>query len=45
MQNNAEKDLRRITNKNIDLIEEGSLEPYAVEGINRDKKLIYERGI
>ena len=36
-------DLRRLTGKNIDLIEEGTLEPYAIESVNRDKKLIYER--
>ena len=37
-------DLRRITGKNIDLVEEGTLEPYAVESVDKDKKLIYERG-
>ena len=36
-------DLRRLTGKNIDLIEEGTLEPYAEESVNRDKKLFYER--
>ena len=27
----------------IDLVEEGTLKPFAVESVNRDKKLIYER--
>lgn len=36
-------DLCRITGRNVDLIEEGTLEPFAVESVNRDKKLIYER--
>jgi predicted nucleotidyltransferase len=36
-------DLRRITGRNVDLIEEGTLEPYAAKTGNRDKILIYER--
>ena len=36
-------DLRRITGRNVDLIEEGTLEPYAAKTANRDKILIYER--
>ena len=36
-------DLRRITGHNVDLIEEGTLEPYAAKTVNRDKILIYER--
>lgn len=36
-------DLRRLTGRNVDLVEDGTLEPYAVESANRDKKLIYER--
>ncbi|MBO7594890.1 MAG: nucleotidyltransferase domain-containing protein [Salinivirgaceae bacterium] len=36
-------DLCRITGRNVDLVEDGTLEPYAVESVNRDKKLIYER--
>jgi len=27
----------------VDLVEEGTLRPWAVESVNRDKKLIYER--
>ena len=36
-------DLQRLTGRHVDLIENGTLEPYAVESANRDKKLIYER--
>lgn len=36
-------DLRRLTGKNVELVEEGTLEPYAEESVNRDKKLFYER--
>ena len=36
-------DLRNLLGKDVDLIEEGSLRPYAIESVNRDKKLIYER--
>ena len=28
---------------NVDLVEEGTLLPFAVESANRDKKLVYER--
>ena len=27
----------------VDLVEEGTLKPFAVESANRDKKLVYER--
>ena len=36
-------DLRKLTGRNVDLVEEGTLEPYALESVNRDRKLIYER--
>ena len=36
-------DLKELLGKEIDLVEEGSLRPYAAESANRDKKLIYER--
>ena len=36
-------DLEDITGHKIDLVEEGTLKPFAVESVNRDKRLIYER--
>lgn len=36
-------DLERILNRPVDLIEDGTLLPFAVESANRDKRLIYER--
>ncbi|MBO7660331.1 MAG: nucleotidyltransferase domain-containing protein [Bacteroidaceae bacterium] len=36
-------DLKELLGREIDLVEEGSLRPYAAESANRDKKLIYER--
>ena len=36
-------DLQELLGRNVDLIEEGSLRPYAAETATRDKKLIYER--
>lgn len=36
-------DLKDLLGRDVDLIEDGSLRPYAVESANRDKKLIYER--
>ena len=36
-------ELRELLGKNVDLVEEGSLRPYAAESANRDRKLIYER--
>ena len=36
-------DLKEILGREVDLVEEGSLRPYAVESANRDKILIYER--
>ena len=35
-------DLKELLGREIDLVEEGSLRPYAAESANRDKKLIYE---
>ena len=36
-------DLEDLTGHKIDLVEEGTLKPFAVESVNRDKKLIYAR--
>lgn len=36
-------ELEKSTGRQIDLIEEGCLMPFAVESANRDKKLIYAR--
>jgi hypothetical protein len=36
-------DLEDLTGQKIDLVEEGTLKPFAVESVNRDKKLIYAR--
>ena len=36
-------DLEDLLNCEVDLVEEGSLRPWAVESVNHDKKLIYER--
>ena len=36
-------DLQELLGRNVDLVEEGSLRPYAAESANRDKILIYER--
>lgn len=36
-------DLKELLGREVDLIEEGSLRPYAVESANRDRILIYER--
>ena len=36
-------DLRELLGRNVDLVVEGTLRPYAAESANRDKKLIYER--
>ena len=36
-------DLTEILGKDIDLVREGTLLPFAVESANRDKILIYER--
>lgn len=36
-------DLKKLLGHEVDLIEEGTLRPYAEVTANRDKKLIYER--
>lgn len=36
-------DLEDLLNCEVDLVEEGTLRPWAVESVNRNKKLIYER--
>ncbi len=36
-------DLEELLDRPVDLIEDGTLLPFAVESANRDKKLIYER--
>lgn len=36
-------DLRKLTGKRIDLVEEGQLKPFAVSDVEMDKILIYER--
>ena len=36
-------DLTELLGKNIDLVREGTLLPFAVDSANRDKILIYER--
>ena len=36
-------ELERSTGRRVDLIEDGCLLPFAVESVNRDKRLIYER--
>lgn len=36
-------DLEDLLNCDVDLVEDGTLRPWAVETVNRDRKLIYER--
>ena len=36
-------DLEELLGRRVDIVEEGTLLPFAVESANRDKKLIYER--
>ena len=36
-------DLEEIVGKELDLVEEGTLRPWAVDSVNKDKQLIYER--
>ena len=36
-------DLKELLNREIDLVEDGTLLPFAVESAERDKILIYER--
>lgn len=37
------RELQERVGRKIDLVEEGSLKPFATESANRDKKLVYER--
>ena len=37
------EDLKEILGRNVDLVTEDSLELFARQSVNRDKKLIYER--
>ena len=41
--NNLKKRLKERLGRSVDLVEEGTLKPYAVESANHDKQLIYER--
>ena len=36
-------DLEELLDRSVDLVEDGTLLPFAVDSANRDKKLIYER--
>lgn len=36
-------DLKQLLGKEIDLVEEGTLLPFAIESAERDRRLIYER--
>lgn len=36
-------DLKKLLGREVDLVVEDSLRPYAAKSANRDKKLIYER--
>ena len=36
-------ELEKILDKPVDIVEDGTLRPYAMQSANRDKKLIYER--
>lgn len=38
-------DLENLTGRKVDLVEDGQLMPFAVESVNRDKILVYERTI
>lgn len=37
-------ELKRLLNKEVDMVVEGTLLPFAAKTANQDKKLIYERG-
>ena len=37
------RELEERLGRNVDLVEEGTLKPYAIESANHDKRLIYER--
>jgi len=36
-------DLEDLLGCEVDLVEDGMLRPWAIESVNRDKRLIYER--
>lgn len=36
-------ELEDLLNREVDLVEDGMLRPWAVESVNKDKRLIYER--
>lgn len=36
-------DLKELLNRDVDLVEDGTLMPFAVDSANNDKVLIYER--
>lgn len=40
---NIQQHLQQIVGRNVDLVEEGTLMPFAVQSANKDKILIYER--
>ena len=37
------RELKESLGRDVDLVEEGTLKPFAVDSANRDKKLVYER--
>ena len=37
-------ELKKLLHKDVDLVAEGTLLPFAEKSANRDKKIIYERG-
>ena len=39
-----QQQLQEIVGRQVDLVEEGTLMPFALESANKDKILIYERG-
>ena len=36
-------EIEDLLNREVDLVEDGMLRPWAVESVNKDKRLIYER--
>ncbi|MBO7625351.1 MAG: nucleotidyltransferase family protein [Bacteroidales bacterium] len=37
------REIEELVGRKVDLVEEGTLMPFAVESVNRDKQLFYER--
>lgn len=37
------REIEELVGRKVDLVEEGTLMPFAAESVNRDKQLIYER--